>query len=81
MRHCPGMKALLCVLVTCVCGWANEIGDRRAIINTIAALNEFPQPADLFTSDADGTDIPQATYGKANPWNSECLPDVPITPP
>ena len=63
MRHCPGMKALLCVLVTfCLCGWADETGDRRAIVKVVAALNEFQQPADLFTSDADGTDIPDRLW-------------------
>jgi hypothetical protein len=60
------MKALFCVLATfCVCGWADETGDRRAIVNAVAALNEFPHQADLLTSDADGTDIPdQLRKGK-----------------
>ena len=59
MRHCPGMKALLCLLLPlCVCGWADEVAERTAIAHVIAALNEFPQhTTDSFTADADGTEI------------------------
>ncbi|MGD0497605.1 MAG: hypothetical protein ABSC23_04120 [Bryobacteraceae bacterium] len=49
------MKALfLPLLLFSVCGGADEAADHTAITRAIAALNEFPQPAGLFTADADG---------------------------
>ena len=74
MRHCPGMKAVFCLLTPfCLYASADENADRTAIVNVIAALNEFPQHTDSFTADADGKEIVEQLWkGKrlASPMRS-----------
>ena len=56
MRHCPGVKPILwlsLIIASCAsCAAADEAADRVVIQRTIAALNEFPPRAALFTPDA-----------------------------
>lgn len=53
MRHHAATKALLCLsLLTASYAWADEAADRMAVDRTIAALNEVPQRAPVFTADA-----------------------------
>jgi hypothetical protein len=48
------MRVLLwLLLIFGACAWADEAADRAAIRRAIARLNEVPQSAELFTTDAD----------------------------
>lgn len=56
MRHSAILKALLSLLLLlAACAWADETAGRAAISRTIAAANQFPPRADLFTADADAS--------------------------
>lgn len=58
-------KMWLLLPLFCACAFADESADRTAIARTIAALNEIPQRADLFTADASGlTFIPELSRDK-----------------
>ncbi|MCU1258458.1 MAG: hypothetical protein JWO80_1343 [Bryobacterales bacterium] len=53
MRHCTSVKAILCLPVLFVSyASADEAADRIAIDRAIAALNEMPPRATLFTEDS-----------------------------
>jgi hypothetical protein len=53
MRHYATVKATLCLpLLLASYAWADEAADRVAIDRAVAALNELPQRADVFTDDA-----------------------------
>jgi len=47
------VKTSLCLPLLIGAAWADEAADRTAIATTVAALNEFPQRAELFTTDTD----------------------------
>lgn len=56
MRHQASVKAILCLpLAFASFAYADEVADRVAIDHTIAALNDLPRRAALFTQDADAS--------------------------
>ena len=74
------MKAILCLLIVGITAWAD---DRTAIARVIAALNEFPQRAELFTADTDAPAVlKQLRRGKRvayRPLRSSDHPTVTIS--
>ena len=79
-----GMRGLLwLLLIFGTCGWADEAADRAAIQHALARLNEVPQSAELFTSDADSRAVLEQLWkGKRLAYNtrSEMRDAVPLSP-
>jgi hypothetical protein len=77
------MKAILCLLIFGVITWADEATDRTAIVHVIAAVNEFPQRTELFTTDRDAPAVlEQLRRGKRvayRPLRSSDHPTVTIS--
>jgi hypothetical protein len=80
-RHSPFVRRTLCLpFLVAVCACAAESDDRAAIARTIGALNQFPQPADLFTADSDARSVLDRLWkGKRPSYRVRRSPTVTIS--